>query len=291
MGAFLGRMALAMLAAVGVWICGPSRAQGIERPPDDPAVIRWDPAIRHGALANGLRYAVMRNATPNGGVFIRLGIGVGSLDDPDDALGAAHFLEHMAFGGSHAQLQADVEKVFAAAGVAFGRDRNAHTELLSTTYEIDLPHGDPQALDLGFRWLRQVADGAQLTAETVERERGIILAERETRLSDITQAGEASVAFEAPGSRLARGSAVGSRESISGMSAPTLQALYDAWYRPENAVVVVVGDQPLDVLEARVRDSFATWRGRGAAGERPAPAAIDDRRGLDALALSEPNLP
>ena len=263
----------------------------IEQPPTDANQIRWDPAIRHGVLPNGLRYAVMRNATPAHGVSIRLGIAAGSLADPDDQLGAAHFLEHMAFGGSQAQLQAQTEKVFADAGVAFGRDRNAQTSSFDTTFKIDLPHGDPAALDLGFRWLRQVADGARLTAEAVDRERGVILAEREARLSDLTDLQARVLAFQAPGTRLARGDGVGSLASISSLAAPQLQAFYDRWYQPQNAVVVVIGDESLDELEARVQGAFGSWRPRGAAGAPVEAARIDGSRGLEVMNLAGPHLP
>src|SRR5580704_8593407 len=102
------------LAALVLGLAAAARADPVvEQPPTDPSQIRWDPAIRQGVLPNGLRYAVMQNATPAGGVSIRLGVGVGSLDETDDELGAAHFLEHLAFGGSQAQLQTDVEKTFA----------------------------------------------------------------------------------------------------------------------------------------------------------------------------------
>jgi zinc protease len=290
MGAVMRWLALAALMlglSAGVAAAEP----GVELPPADANQIRWDPAIRHGVLPNGLRYAVMHNATPAGGVSIRLGIAAGSLDDPDDQLGAAHFLEHMAFGGSRAQLQADAEKTFASAGVAFGRDRNAQTDLLNTTFKIDLPHGDPAALDLGFRWLRQVADGAQLTPETVGRERGVILAERETRLSDMTDIAARAATFQAPGTRMARGDGIGSQATVTSLTAAQLQAFYDRWYQPQNAIVVVAGDESLDELEARVRATFGSWGGRGPAGAPLETPRIDATRGLDVLSVAGPHLP
>lgn len=260
-------------------------------PPPDPNIVQWDPTIRHGVLPNGLRYAVMRNATPSGGVSIRLGIDVGALDEQDDELGAAHFLEHMAFGGSRAQLQADVEKTFSDAGVAFGRDRNAQTGLSSTTYEIDLPHGDEAALDLGFRWLRQVADGARLTPETVDRERGVILAERETRLSALSQATDRVEAFQAPGGRMAKAPIIGSEASIRALTAAQLQSFYERWYQPANAAVVVVGDEPVEALEAKVKATFGDWRAPGPPSPPRASQPFDFARGPDVLPVAAPNLP
>jgi zinc protease len=288
MGAFSKWLAAAALACVAV-----SAAHAdpiVERPPTDASAIRWDPAIRHGVLPNGLRYAVMQNATPTGGVSIRLAVEVGSLDETQGERGAAHFLEHMAFGGSKAQLQADVEKTFADAGVAFGRDRNAATGLRETTYRIDLPHGDPAALDLGFKWLRQVADGALLTDETVERERGVIQAEREARLSDALEVSQAIAAFQAPKASSALRDPIGTQAQIAAVSAPLLQSFYDRWYQPANAVVVVVGDGSLDALEARTRAAFQSWRQRPPPPPRAAAAPVDESRAFDAFTLASANV-
>lgn len=261
----------------------------------DPApgakTMPWDPAIRHGVLPNGLRYAVMHNATPSGAVSIRLGVKVGALDERDDELGAAHFLEHMAFGVSHEQLQADVEKAFSDAGVAYGRDRNAHTTADATTYEIDLPHADPASLDLGFRWLRRVADGGHFTPDAVERERGVILAERETRLSAISEASDQSDAFHTPGSRFGKAPLIGTVASIKALTAAQLQAFYDRWYQPSNAAIVVAGDEPLDVLEAKVKATFGDWRGAGQPLPPRLPVVVDASRGLDVMTLAGPNAP
>ncbi|MBV8684022.1 MAG: hypothetical protein JO111_14195, partial [Caulobacteraceae bacterium] len=41
--------------------------------------LAWDPAIVRGTLPNGLRFVIMRNAHPQGGVSFRLGVAVGSL--------------------------------------------------------------------------------------------------------------------------------------------------------------------------------------------------------------------
>ena len=292
-GDWLRRAAAVAVIAIGFLPCVAASAGSPAAPPAAQAAseaIPWDTGIRRGVLPNGLRYAVVHNATPAGGISVRLGVGVGSDDDPDNGLGAAHFLEHLAFGASKAQLQADVEATFAAAGVAFGRDRNAETGLDRTVYKIDLPHGDPAALDLAFRWLRQVADGAQLTPDAVDRERGVILAERETRLSDLSQLADAERAFLAQGAPSARGPAIGTRESIQGLTAAELQAVYSAWYRPRNAVVVVVGDETLDQLQARVRDAFGSWRDSGPPPTR-SPAAPASSRGQDVLSLTTPALP
>ena len=56
-----------------------------------------DPAVRYGLLPNGMRYALLKNATPPGQASFRLRIDAGSLMERDDQKGLAHFMEHMAF--------------------------------------------------------------------------------------------------------------------------------------------------------------------------------------------------
>ena len=283
-----------LFAALAAWLWSAAVAQAqtpMEQPPSDPNVIRWDPAIRHGVLPNGLRYAVMHNVTPSGGVSIRLAVAVGSLDEGDDERGAAHFLEHMAFGGSHAQLQADVEQTFAAAGVAFGRDRNARTDYRSTVFQIDLPHGDDAALDLGFHWLRAVASGAKLTDNEVDLERGVILSERSARMSQEQSLTDAVTEFQAPGSLFAARAPIGALDTLEALTAQKLQAFYDRWYQPANAFVVVVGDESVDSLEARVRSAFGDWASKGPLPTRASTDAVDEGRGVDVFTQAAANLP
>src|SRR5258705_13573044 len=63
----------------------------------DSNAILPDPAVLRGSLANGLRYAVIRNNKPAGGAAIRLVIGAGSFHEEPGERGAAHFVEHLAF--------------------------------------------------------------------------------------------------------------------------------------------------------------------------------------------------
>ena len=141
--------------------------------------VRPDPAVRRGVLPNGLRYAVMRNAQPAQGVSIRMNIKVGSFDESDDEQGIAHFLEHMAFNGTRSIAEDELDRVFAAQGVAFGKDQNASTGHFDTTYYLDLPLADARKLDLGFRWMREIGDGMDLSPEWVNRARGVVLEEQD----------------------------------------------------------------------------------------------------------------
>src|SRR5579862_5313984 len=96
-GLALGVLAVFVLTAPA--LAAPSSLKPGEWP-QAHSDLKADPNIRFGALPNGMRYAILRNATPPGQASMRLRFDVGSLMERDDQQGLAHFLEHMAFNGS-----------------------------------------------------------------------------------------------------------------------------------------------------------------------------------------------
>jgi len=129
-----------------------------QRTSDVPA----DGAIRFGMLPNGMRYAIMHNATPPGQASLRLRIDAGSLMERDDQLGLAHFMEHMAFNGTthipENDLIHDVERM----GMAFGADLNAATSFDQTFYQLELPRTDDQTVDRSLFIMREQVSEATM---------------------------------------------------------------------------------------------------------------------------------
>ncbi|HEX8568890.1 MAG TPA: insulinase family protein, partial [Caulobacteraceae bacterium] len=286
------RLLLPLLALLA--LAAPAAAQTPVSPIPTAAradVVQPDPAVRRGVLPNGLRYAVMSNKQPAEGVSIRLNIDVGSFEEAEDERGIAHFLEHMAFNGTRTIAEGELDRVFAAQGVAFGRDQNASTSSFDTTYFLDLSLADPAKLELAFRWMREVADGMVLSREAVERERGVVLAEHDTGLGPARTLFEAQTKFLSPELRGPTRWPIGTRETLKAIDAARLRAFYDRWYRPENASVVIVGDLPVEELERRVAQTFGTWRGKGPAPVRTRGGGPNLARGLDVLVRPEPQLP
>jgi len=258
----------------------------------DPALLRWDPEIRYGALPNGLRYAVQHDALPKGGIALRLGISVGSFDEADDERGAAHMVEHLAFDGSRSFPEHQLDLIFAPLHVTWVHDRTAASDLKQTTYQLDLPSTDASELNTATKWLRDVADGLVFTDEAVARERTAIDAERTARTADSLRALRARMdAFEDGDLRSNARPIQGTAASLAALTPVRLKAFYDRWYRPENAVVVVVGDLPIDVLEQKVRAVFSDWSPRGPAGVRALRAPPASPRGVEAQVLTEASLP
>lgn len=250
-----------------------------------------DPEVRAGVLPNGMRYAIMHASVPAHGLSLRLGIDVGSFEEQDAERGFAHFIEHMAFRATRSAPQGDIDRRFSALGAAFGRDLNAATKLDATTYRLDFAETDERAADEGFRWLRDVADGVLFRDAEVTAERGVVLAEMNSRDGPEKAVHQAIGRFQAPGARGTARDPIGLVETLTAARADTLRAFYDRWYRPENAVLVVAGSQSVDLIEQKLRAAFSSWQGKGAAAPRAAPGKIDFGQGLDTFTTAAPALP
>lgn len=251
--------------------------------------LQTDPLVRYGRLPNGLRYAVQHNATPKGALSLRLGFDVGSYDEADDERGAAHFVQHMAFGSTRSFPNDQLALTFAPLGVTFSRDRNAATGFNRTVYQIDLATPTPREGDLALKWLGDVADGLAFVPSEVERERAVIQTERGTNASAFRQLRDRIEAFEDAGLRSHERLPIGTQQSVAALTAQQLRAFYDRWYRPDRAFLVIVGDLPVDDLEKQVKAAFAGWTPRGAAGVSP-PAALPPARTSDAQMQSDPRV-
>ncbi|OQX05472.1 MAG: hypothetical protein BWK76_27465 [Desulfobulbaceae bacterium A2] len=123
----------------------------------------------------------------------------------------------------------------------------------------------------------------------MESERGVILAEKRARDSLNYRVQEARNQFLLGGTLAAERLPIGTEEVIRAADQARLQEYYDAWYRPDNMVLVAVGDVDPVLLEQLLRSRFAPL----AAAAPPAPCpqlGRVDEEGLKTLALYEPEL-
>lgn len=264
----------------------------------DPAVVRAfedsdvpvDTGFTFGQLPNGMRYIIRQNATPAGTALVRMRIGSGALEETDSERGLSHFLEHMAFNGSAGIPEGAMIKLLEREGLAFGADTNAATGFEDITYRLNLPRNDEALLGTALMLMRETASELTIAQDAVERERGVILAERRDRAGFQQRNFEDNVAFLAPGARYGQRLPIGTADVLQSASAAQIRGLYERTYRPANTVLVVVGDFPVATVEAAIRARFADW------APAPAPTApqagpIDAaRKGLTDIHL-DPALP
>jgi predicted Zn-dependent peptidase len=127
-------------------------------------------------MTNGLKLLLIPN---NDATIISYGvsIGIGSLDENDNELGIAHFLEHMMFKGSKKYPGKTLINRLDELGTSY----NATTSFEYTDYEI---HGLPQFHDELLTIILDMYFNPLIPAEDVEIERQIIIEEYNMRYDD-----------------------------------------------------------------------------------------------------------
>lgn len=248
------------------------------------------PDARFGTLPNGLRYVVLPNSEPRDHVALRLVILAGSLHERDDQRGLAHFVEHMAFASTRRFPRHTIVDTLQRHGIAFGADATAFTFPTHTVYQIDtsLAPGR-ERLDEAFSALREFAGEQTFDPASLERERGVIESERRARDHWQARVSLARENFIHPSLLRTRRNPIGDEAVIATADADALRAFYETWYRPDNAVLLVVGDLSADALEARVRAHFSSWSAPTAPlPPPPDPGSSANPHQLTSLVYAEP---
>ncbi|MBW8295593.1 pitrilysin family protein, partial [Sphingopyxis sp.] len=247
-----------------------------------------DPNIVFGVLPNGMKYALLANSTPKDSVVLRMRFDVGSFAEADDQRGLAHFLEHMAFNGSTNVPEGEMIKLLERKGLAFGADTNASTGFDETIYKLDLPNASDDLIDTGLMLMRETGSELTIDPAAVDRERGIILSERRARDTYQLRNLVDQLDFQMQGMTVASRIPVGTEEVIKTAPAARLRDLYDRYYRPERATLVMVGDFDPAAVEAKITARFGDWKGRGAAGADPDIGTVDYQRAAAADDFIDP---
>ena len=258
--------------------------------PQATSDVAADPTFRFGVLPNGMRYAIRKQAVPPGQAALRLHISAGSLNEADGQQGIAHFVEHMAFNGSTRVPEGEMVKILERLGLAFGADTNASTGFDETIYRLDLPRTDRETLETSLMLLREVAGELTFSPSAIDRERGVILSEERSRDGPAMRAARAASALQFKGQLPPERFPIGEVEVLKSVDAARLRAFYQAWYRPERAVLVAVGDFDPQQVEARIRETFSDWKAVGPAGVAP-PAGKMASRSPEAKIFVDPGLP
>ncbi|MBB4798694.1 zinc protease [Brevundimonas bullata] len=271
-GAALPAVALAPPPAAAAQDAQPSQPWA-QAASDIPA----DTAVRFGTLPNGMRYAIMKNATPPGQASLRLRIAAGSLMENEDQLGLAHFMEHMAFNGTTNVPENDLLRILERLGLAFGADTNAFTSFDQTAYTLELPRTNDETVDTSLRIMREQVSEALMKAEAIDEERGVIEGEERLRNTPGLRSTKAQLALLAPGQRLSNRLPIGDLSIIRSAPRERFVEFYNAYYRPERATMIAVGDFDVDQMEAKIKATFSDWKPKAADGPNPDLGSVAPR--------------
>ncbi len=205
--------------------------------------------VRRTTLPGGLRVITEQVPGVRSAAF-GVWVGVGSRDEAGRQMGAAHYLEHLLFKGTHTRSALEIS----ASIEAVGGDLNAFTTKEYTCYYARVLDEDlPLAVDV----VCDVVTDALIRSEDVEAERGVILEEIAMHDDDPTDIVHDEFAAALFGDTPLGRPILGTDETIKGISRSAINTFYRRRYRPEAMVVAAAGNLDHDTVVRRVRAAFA----------------------------------
>ncbi len=193
-------------------------------------------------LSNGMRVIAITNRRI-AAVSHMVWYNVGALDELKGKSGVAHYLEHLMFKETDTLKRGEFSRIVARNG---GND-NAFTTQDNTAYFQNIAS---QHLSLVMSLEANRMTHLALTQENILTERAVVLEERSSRIDNNPSAvlGE-KLRAALFGTHPYAISTIGTREEIENLTLKDTQYIYNKYYRPDNAILVVSGDIDMETLK------------------------------------------
>lgn len=263
-----------------VWARGANRNDGnvVSKRIAEPAHQgRWQ-RIVIGRLKNGVRYAILprQDHEAGAGLLLRNNGGFIAERRPGER-GLAHLVEHVAFLSPTTGSPTDRNHLpHVGLAVSLPAPSAGTTSWSETNYFISSKTTRPEDLNTLLGLFREVASNLTFRTDAVNEGRIQVVNEMARRKpgNDIYASYIAAVA---PGSPTDLINAQNS-DDVPTASVNTIRALYHRLYRPENMMVVIVGDVNATKMKALITQRFGSWQNVGPAPVRaPVPPFKADR--------------
>lgn len=204
------------------------------------------------SLENGLQiiYSVDKTAPI---VATILHYKVGSRDEDPTRTGYAHFFEHLMFEATENIPRASIDKYVQEAGGTL----NAHTSYDETVFYFKLPSN---YLNLALWIESQRMRKLKIDSVGVNTQKGVVIEELRMRYDNQPYGNMLMKMSE----RLFNGSTygwatIGYIEHLEKATIDDFKGFYDNFYKPNNAVLVIVGDFEIDEAKKLVRQYFGIY--------------------------------
>jgi len=217
--------------------------------------------IRH-KLPNGLT-VLLKEDHSNPVVAINMWYRVGSVNETEEQSGLAHFQEHMVFKGTEKLAPGEFANIVKGAG----GNLNAATSYSYTMYYVVMPS---HAFTLGLEAQADTMMNSTFDPEEFRKEREVVM--EEARMYDDTPDSYTfyrtmELGFE---KHTYRRPIAGYTDIVSKFTRDQLVAFYKKYYRPSNAILVVVGDVDAGAAFKEVERVYGGWaNGRVEVNEPP----------------------
>lgn len=211
-----------------------------------------DPVFRNVLLENGLRaILISASATPLSAASIT--VGAGTLCNPRDKQGLAHFVEHLLFQGSKKYPHPGEFQNFI---IRNGGYYYAETDLDCTNYGFQVKSG---SFDEAFDRFADFFMAPLMAKETIPAELKIIEEEfQKFSASDAYTVATVKARFYKEGHPLKNMLLGGNAKTLKSATHRDAKAYFETYYRPDVITLAVIGSQGLDELEGIVRKAFSS---------------------------------
>ena len=219
--------------------------------------------LRIRTLSNGLRAVVVQTAVEDL-VAVDVWVQAGSAMEQPSERGAAHLLEHMLFKGTKSRGPGEID----AAVESYGGVLNAGT---SRDYAHFFATVEAGALKHLLGILADALQNPRFDEGETELERQVILDELARRLN-VDALRREDIAFQTAYSGSASALPVlATSNDILKLRPEALRRFHERCYRPQNCVVVAVGDLLPEQALATIQDVFGSWNRNVSATAPSAP--------------------
>lgn len=237
------RLAFALIAATLL-----SCSSGPEAAPAPAKHVDLLAGIERRVLPNGLAIVVREDhRLPS--LTAMLAYRVGSVNEPEGLTGVSHFFEHMVFKGSEKYKRGDIDLVT----YRCGGENNAYTTHDMTGYWFHVHSGHlDEVLDI----LADTCGRSTLDPQEFELERGPVLQEMNIWLDGPWGELERTLEKTIYTKSRYRHPVLGWREDIEKLTRDRMAEYYRAYYKPNNASLVINGDVNKEDVFRRVEKAF-----------------------------------
>lgn len=198
-------------------------------------------SISEFMLDNGLKLVVIEDHRAPV-VVSQVWYRVGASYEHDGITGVSHVLEHMMFKGTEKHPAGEFSRIISANGGS----ENAFTSKDYTGYYQKL---EKDRLSISFELEADRMRHLHLTDKEFQKEIKVVMEERRLRTDDkptaLTYEQFLATAFLSSPLRIPT---IGWMNDLENMEVGDLQAWYESWYAPNNAIVVVAGDVNPDAV-------------------------------------------
>nr|WP_295106048.1 pitrilysin family protein [uncultured Caulobacter sp.] len=278
--AALSTTALSPLAMAAVQAKTPAPAAA----PTVSAIVVPPIVYQQRVLPNGMKVLTSRDATtPN--VSVQVWYGVGSKDDPQGRSGFAHLFEHLMFKATRNMPNETLDRLTEDVG---GFNNASTWDDFTNYYEVaPANHLERLLWAEADRLKSLVIDESVFASErdvVKEELRQRVLADPYGRFFalSIPQQSYATHPYQRPG--------IGSIEELDAATVDDVRAFHRAYYRPDNAALIIVGNFDQAKLDALIDQYFAPIA--KPAGDIPKVTAVEPARtGPKSVNTYGPNVP